>query len=304
MLSLELKGWRQDISAIRAVDILTFSFLFFLLAITLLNLKEIPDVYILITIYTVLIAMLSFLIYLRRKNNGMLLRIINDIVFPVIVVLLIFDSLSGLIQYINPSTYDHILIRIDYAIFGCYPTVELERITNGLITEILQFAYISYYFLPLILGIALKIKKREPEFDISLFLIILCFFISYIGYILVPAIGPRYTMYHLQDIDLKGLLFRDDIDKLLNTLEGIKRDAFPSGHSGVALLILYLSYRFNKGLFYILLPIVLALLFSTVYLRYHYVIDVFGGILLFLITVIIGERLYYCWQRGRSYEKS
>ncbi|GAB4537750.1 MAG: phosphatase PAP2 family protein [Thermodesulfovibrionia bacterium] len=289
--------------AIRAVDILTFSFLSFLLTISIININGIPNAGILILIYSALMGVLSLLIYLRMRNDGALLRMTNDIIFPVIVVFLIFDSLSGLIQYINPSTYDHLLIRIDYLILRCYPTVVLERLANPLITETMQFAYISYYPLPLVLGIALKIKDKEREFDISLFLIILCFFISYIGYILVPAIGPRYTMYHLQGIDLNGVLFRDEIDRVLNALEGIKRDAFPSGHSGIALLILYLSYRFNKGLFYVLLPIVLALLFSTVYLRYHYVVDVIGGILLFLITIVIGERLYLCWERMRSGEK-
>jgi len=293
MWSLGLK------KAIRAIDILTFSFLIFLLVMTLINLGEIPRVEILIIIYTTLIAVLSLLVYLRRRSNGIFLRLINDIIFPVIMVFLVFDSLSGLIQYINPATYDHLLIRIDYLICGCYPTVEAEGITTPLVTELLQFAYISYYFLPLVLALALKIKGKEREFDISLFLIILCFFISYIGYILVPAIGPRYTMYHLQSIELKGVLLRDEIDRFLNALEGIKRDAFPSGHSGIALLILYLSYRFSRRLFYILLPIVIALILSTVYLRYHYLIDVIGGILLFLITVAAGERLYLCWEGGR-----
>ncbi len=283
--------------AIRAVDLLTFSFLTFLLAITLVYMEQIPRAYLLTSIYASLMALLSFLIYLRKKNNGTMLKIINDIIFPVIVVLLIFDSLGGLIRYINPVTYDHLLIRLDYVIFKGYPTVALERIATPLITEILQFAYISYYFLPLVLGILLKIERRELDFDRSLFLIILCFFISYIGYILMPAIGPRYTMHHLQSIDLKGLFLRDEIDRILNTIEGIKRDAFPSGHTGIAILVLYLFYKFKRRLFYIFLPVVLALLFSTVYLRYHYVVDVIGGVLLFLITVIVGERVYQCWQR-------
>jgi len=290
---LELK------KAIRAVDLLTFSFLSFLLVITLVYINQIPRAYLLITIYTVLMTALFLLVYLRSKDNGIFLRIMNDLIFPVIVVLLIFNSLGGLIRYINPATYDHLLIRIDYLIFKGYPTVALEGITSPIITEVLQFAYISYYFLPLILGVVLKLSKRESEFDRSLFLIILCFFMSYIGYILVPAVGPRYTMYHLQSIELKGVFLREGIDKILNTIEGIKRDAFPSGHSGVALLVLYLSYRFQKHLFYVFLPVVMALLFSTVYLRYHYVVDVMGGILLFLFTAYVGERIYTCWERKR-----
>jgi membrane-associated phospholipid phosphatase len=291
MLSLGLRR------AIRAVDLLTFCFLLFLLIITTLHIDQIPRAYLLISIYSILMISLSLLVYLKRRNNGPLFKVVNDIVFPVIVVFLIFDSLGGLIRYINPASYDQLLLRLDYLVFGFHPTVELERITTPLITEIMQFAYVSYYFLPLILGITLKMEGRDSEFDLSLFLIILCFFLSYIGYILVPAIGPRYTIQHLQSIELKGVFLRERIDSLLNAMEGVKYDAFPSGHSGIALLSLYLSYRFKRNLFYVMLPVVIALLFSTVYLRYHYVVDVIGGVLLFLITVFMGERIYNCWQR-------
>jgi membrane-associated phospholipid phosphatase len=290
MSSLGLRG------IIRAVDLLTFGFLLFLLIITLIHIDQIRGAYLLISIYSLLMVTLSVLVYLRRRNNGPLSVVINDIIFPVIVVLLIFDSLGGLIKYINHTTYDQLLLRMDYLIFGCYPTVELERITTPVVTELMQFAYISYYFLPLILGITLKLERRESEFDFSLFLIILCFFISYIGYILFPALGPRYSIDHLQSIELRGVFLREKIDSLLNAIEGVKYDAFPSGHSGIALLVLYLSYRFKRRLFYIFLPVVIALLFSTVYLRYHYVVDVIGGVLLFLITVFAGEKMYRCWQ--------
>ncbi len=276
----------------RPVDILTFGFLAFLFIITIIFKKQIPNAYLILSIYAVLITALSLLIYFKKKYDGKILEMIYDIIFPVIAVLLIFDSLGGLIRYINPMTYDYLLIRLDYLIVRGYPTVELEKITAPAITELFQLAYTSYYFLPIILGIALKIKGTRREFDRALFLIILCFFLSYIGYILVPAIGPRYTMNHLQNIELPGILLRDSINHIINHLEGIKRDAFPSGHTAITLVVLYLAYRFQKTLFWIFLPVVFALVISTVYLRYHYVVDVIGGILLFVLTIYIGNKFY------------
>ncbi|MBI4680668.1 MAG: phosphatase PAP2 family protein [Nitrospirae bacterium] len=276
----------------RPVDILTFGFLAFLFIITIIFKRQIPNVYLILSIYAVLITALSLLIYFKKKYDGKILEMIYDIIFPVIAVLLIFDSLGGLIRYINPMTYDYLLIRLDYLIVRGYPTVELEKITAPAITELFQLAYTSYYFLPIILGIALKIKGTRREFDSALFLIILCFFLSYIGYILVPAIGPRYTMNHLQNIELPGILLRDSINRIINHLEGIKRDAFPSGHTAITLVVLYLAYRFQKTLFWIFLPVVFALVISTVYLRYHYVVDVIGGILLSVLTIYIGDKFY------------
>jgi membrane-associated phospholipid phosphatase len=177
-------------------------------------------------------------------------------------------------------------------LLGCYPTVELEKIASPLLTEVLQLSYSSYYLIPFALGIALYRKKKEAEFDRTLFFIMLCFYISYIGYLLFPALGPRYAMAHLQEGELQGWFLAQQIQSVLNTLEGIKRDAFPSGHTGIALTVLYLAYRFERRLFFILLPVVTALVFSTVYCRYHYVVDVLGGMALTLITLIMGEAFY------------
>jgi len=104
-------------------------------------------------------------------------------------------------------------------------------------------------------------------------------------------------MSHLQNIELHGILLRDSIDSILNSLEGIKRDAFPSGHTAVTLVVLYLAYRFKKTLFWIFLPIVLSLVVATVYLRYHYVVDVIAGVLLFVFTIYIGEKYYNWWEK-------
>lgn len=277
---------------IRHADILILVFLVFLFFITIIFIKQIPNAYPILFIYAALLTSLLILIYLRSRLNNKVLEIVDDIIYPVVTILLIFDSMGGLIRYINPVSFDHLLIRMDYIIFNGYPTVALEKITTPFLTEIMQISYASYYFLPVILGMTLKIKKMEQEFDKTIFLIILCFFLSYIGYIIIPAIGPRYTMNHLHEIELKGILLRDIIDKTLNALEGIKRDAFPSGHTAIALVVLYLANRFYRVLFWISLPIVLSLLVSTVYLRYHYVVDVIGGILLFIFTICVGEKIY------------
>ncbi len=287
----------------KPVDTLTLGFLTFLMAITLVFHYRIPHASILLITYLSLMIILLSLIFFKKRNDGKALGIMYDLIFPVITVLMIFNTLGGLVQYINPSTYDHVLIRLDYRIFNAHPTVFLERFATPALTELLQLAYASYYFLPIILCLKLKAKGREAEFNKSAFLIILCFFLSYTGYIMVPAIGPRYTIRHLQNSELNGLFLREIIDQTLNALEGIKRDAFPSGHTAVALTVLYLANRFQKKLFHVLLPVVIALLISTVYLRYHYVVDVIAGIALFFFSLFIGEK-YYTWWEKRKAKKS
>jgi membrane-associated phospholipid phosphatase len=50
--------------------------------------------------------------------------------------------------------------------------------------------------------------------------------------------------------------------------------------AGIALTVLLLSWKFERKLFRVFLPVVAALVFSTVYLRYHYVVDVVAGVVL------------------------
>ena len=73
----------------------------------------------------------------------------------------------------------------------------------------------------------------------------------------------------------------------------------PSGHTAIALLVLFLSYRYARLLFYLFCPIVAALILSTVYLRYHYVIDLFAGAALAAGCSLIGPPLYR-WLEARG----
>lgn len=241
-------------------------------------------------------AVLAFLIlgaaeYRTRmgsSKNGFYL----SVVATVISVLSVFNSLGTLIASMHAATFDTFLIAVDHAIFGVHPTVWLERLISPTLSALLQFAYISYYFIPLSLGIALIARDRFREFEEILFGILLCFYLSYVGYLLVPAIGPRFTLNHLQAGNLQVSPFIESIQDALNGLEKNKTDAFPSGHTAVSLLSLYYAgkKRENK-LFAGLIPVVTGLIISTVYLRYHYVIDVIAGIALTGLTIALAPGL-------------
>lgn len=286
----------------RPADVITIIFLLFLLTLALMFYHDIPKAQFLISLYSILI--IAQVIIARFKNRGRLMGLLYDLLFPITCVLVIFDSLEWLVHYVNPEDIDSILIRLDYMIFNNHPTVLLEKITNPLLTDLLQLAYSTYYFIPISFGVVLLLNDQREKFDRTLFLILFCFYLSYIGYILMPALGPRFTINHLQTAELQGFIVAEPIQKFLNRLEGIKRDAFPSGHTAITLLVLYLAYRFERSYFWIFLPIVSALIFSTVYCRYHYVVDIIAGFGLTLLTIFMGEWYYEWWlKQSRDYSK-
>jgi membrane-associated phospholipid phosphatase len=71
----------------------------------------------------------------------------------------------------------------------------------------------------------------------------------------------------------------------------------PSGHTQLSLVTLYLAYRYKRNLLPLLTPLVGGLIASTIYLRYHYVIDIFAGVAVAIACVIVAPPLYEMWNR-------
>jgi membrane-associated phospholipid phosphatase len=108
----------------------------------------------------------------------------------------------------------------------------------------------------------------------------------------VPALGPRFALADRQTVALETSPLSRSIARTINALERTKLDVFPSGHTMVTAAVLLVALRRARRVFWALLPVASVLVFSTVYCRYHYVVDVLAGLLLALLSVPLGDRLY------------
>lgn len=281
---------------IAPVQGLTFFFLIGLAILTLLFHGRIPAWHSLLFRYFVLLGLLAVLkLSWDRNVKGKTGTFIHHF-SPILFVVLIYESLGDLIQYLQPDI-DPWLIQIDFSIFGVQPTLWVQRWMVPWLTDIMSLAYISYYFIPVVFITVLYLKGRVVELDRSIFVLAFGYYVSFIGYILFPAVGPRYAITHLYSVPLEGSFITDFVRDVLNALEHNKRDCMPSGHTQIVLMVLYLAYRYEKVLFYLLFPVICALIASTIYLRYHYVIDLFVGATLAIGCVILGPRLYRWWKK-------
>jgi membrane-associated phospholipid phosphatase len=280
--------------ALRPVDILSLTFIALLLAITGADASRLPHAGWLAARFIALaFAIAASARFAARSGAASPARTIHAFL-PVLIVPVLFDSMGDIIPYVRSGTIDDMLIRADQMLFGGnHPTVLLERFIHPVLTAVLQFAYIGYYPMAIVLGGVLWAKKKETAFHEAIFGIILCFYLSYLGYLLFPAVGPRFTLAHLQTRDLAAGPLVTAIQETLNALENTKTDAFPSGHTAVALMTLFYAWRFKERvLTALLIPAVAGLILSTVYLRYHYVIDVIAGIGLTTVTAFIAQPIY------------
>jgi membrane-associated phospholipid phosphatase len=212
--------------------------------------------------------------------------------YPLPFVASCYREMALFIPALRRTDADQWLADVDYRLWRAHPTVWLERIHSVALTEFLQVVYTL--FIPVVLAVAVLLwrRRRYAEFQYYAFLIALGFLVSYVGYLLVPARGPRFLLRELQNFPLEGLWFFQALQDSLDTLESAHYDCFPSGHTELTILAWWGSRMVSKRLFQIYFAYTPCIIFATVYLRYHYTVDVFAGALVAALLIRYAPRMY------------
>ncbi len=275
---------------IRLFDYINIGYYLLMLAVIACNYSNIPNPFFLMAVYIITIAIA---IYLISKDSHTRLTKMLRYFYPFIFIGFVFESLGYIVPFINPHNKDVLLIAADRAIFGGDVANLLNFLNIKYFTDYLQLSYLSYYFLPLILLYYFYSKKEIKKLNYALFALSLGYYISYIGYMVVPAIGPRYSLLYLQNMPIKGGFIYDFIHPVLNSLEHIKQDCFPSGHTEISVLVLLIFKDENKKIALVILPVVLSLIVATMVLRYHYGVDVLSGLIIAFLVYLFSKYLYF-----------
>lgn len=283
---------------IKTQDLISGIFLVSLILLVLLTREGLTDWHRLLGRYLVLLVLQCGVIAGRSRG---LPPVLADF-FPLVPVLAIYDSLR-FIPELNPGDRDDLLVRIDRSLLGGDPSLWFERISTPWLTELFQLAYLVYYVFPFLLlgtlhrrghapGILSEQRSQaEAAFDRCMVALLFSHYLAFVGYMAVPALGPRFALAPQYRTQLTGLVLAEPIGDLLNSMEGIKRDAFPSGHTSAALVSLYYAFRFTPHLARWALPAVVLMIISTMYLRYHYAADILGGVILAALCIFLAPRL-------------
>ncbi len=214
--------------------------------------------------------------------------------YPLIFMFTVFESFFMILPYFNPRDYDRQLAEMDFWLFGVHPTVWIEQWVKPWLTDLLYLVYFIYYPFPLFILVWLYKKGKFTALDRSVFLLLVVNYGAYITYFFVPAMGPRYfePIMQLQTKSLDGILLAVPIRNLIHFFEPNKFDAFPSLHIATTLTTLVIMAKYNKKMFLIFIPLFLGILVAVVYCRFHYVVDIFAGILWTAFAVVTAGYFY------------
>jgi len=288
--------------AIRPVEALNFLALILLSAATVLLRDRLEDPSGIELRYAIMGAALLIVTLAVRRPERLpaWARFVTDF-YPAAFIPVLYETLGPLIAAARGHARDGILIAADRALLGTDVTVWLQRFIRPWLTDVFYLSYITYYFIGLALGFVLWRRSRR-DLQRFIFTLTLCYYVSYAGYFAVPALGPRFALAEAHSVALETTPISKTIERTLNELEQTKYDVFPSGHTMIAVAVLLAAYRRARDVFWVLLPVATLLVLSTVYCRYHYVIDVIAGILLAVVTVPAGDAIWERLTRRRDFE--
>ncbi len=279
---------------LNATDFVIIFFFGILSFMTVLFAPRLSRWWLLVIINLGVVAYAYLVAYLHCRTRSTLLRWLHDWnAIPLLIYC--FKEVYYLIEPIYGGTvFDARLIAIDRWLLGSDPTVWLARFSNPYVTEVLQVAYSFFYILFLIIGYEIYRRNDMEQFSRLRFAIAYGLILSYIGYFLLPAIGPRFTLhdYARTGSELPGVLVTPYLRWFVDSGDSIpmgasnaaaaalaQRDAFPSGHTMMTLVLIALGFQWRTRSRYFILVVGTLLIVATVYLRYHYVIDVLAGAL-------------------------
>ena len=202
------------------------------------------------------------------------------------------EFLSPLVTGFAPGLRDAQLAALDARLFGTQVSVWLGPLVPPWLTEVLLLCYYGHFVWPVVLGLVLYFTGRREAFDEYLLALGLFMAVNYVLYAWVPAIGPRYFLVGAFAQPLHGLWLTPYLESALRQPHFI-RDCFPSGHTGVALLVLLFSWRYERRVFRVMCLPGLGLIAATLVGRFHYATD-----LLCAVPLVLGATgVALAWSR-------
>jgi len=219
------------------------------------------------------------------------------------VVQVSYFFLRHVLPLVNTTTLDRKLYELDLWLFHYEPAMAWDRFVTPATTEWFSFFYFGYFFLMAVHVVPLLFFGRKKQIVGEFtFGILLMFSIGHSLYMVVPGYGPYRAM---ADAFAHPFPHGAWYDLVMDTVHsgGAMMDIFPSLHTGAPTVLAFFSYRNRKELPYrYTWPIVtfctLNIIIATMFLRWHYLVDVIAGFTI-AISAVLASRPIVRWELAR-----
>ena len=205
---------------LRLEDVIALAFflLYLLLQIVFRGLKggdlSPADVLVIIPAVTLLLAKELVYYFIKGNSdaagNGGLwdfVRPYGEIIrdrFPFLIILLMYYSLYGDATFlIVTRDRDQALIALDQRLFGFQASLVLQRFVSPGMTAWMSFAYFFHIINIPLVACFIYTRRDRRRFREMMSGLVVVSFLGLLGYLLVPAIGPMYSLRDQYTIPLQ-----------------------------------------------------------------------------------------------------
>jgi membrane-associated phospholipid phosphatase len=223
-----------------------------------------------------------------------LVRIFRDW-FPFLLLSTCYYALyNNLILRVNPHMADAALAKIDASIFGNQPSILLQPWIRPWLTDFLNLIYFSHViFLPGA-GLYFYIRKEFKAFRSIMMGYLTLIVMGVTSYLIVPAVGPAVTFADQYTRDLHGQALSKGVDYII-AMGRVSYDCFPSLHVGIPLLLTMYLYKYQRRFFIPAVIYVACMCFATIYLRYHYFVDIAASFVYAPVAYFLNDLVLKHW---------
>jgi hypothetical protein len=214
-----------------------------------------------------------------------------------------FFQLREILPAVAPWTIDARVYALDMRVFGVEPSVYLDRFVTPATTEWFAFFYFLYFLILSVHILPMVYWSRSTRL-LGRFATgaVLMFTSAHLLYMLVPGYGPYWYLRDSFHHELTGGPFWHLVRQTVDA-GGAQKDIFPSLHTAGPTFIAIFSYRHRRLFpFKYTWPVVTFLatqiIIATMFLRWHYLIDIFAGLALATIAALLGQRIAD-WERAK-----
>lgn len=241
-------------------------------------------------------ALVSLVLIVWAQRRPTALRWRLRLIWYPCVMGLSFYSLPAAVAALGRGNADALLDRADRSLLGGPAAEALTWLAQPAATDALTLAYL-FFFVVLIFGPGYYCLRDLARFRVCIVGLFVLYALGFCGYVALPAAGP----WQFLDASLLPLP-RGPFSSLMHPVIGGASngvDVFPSIHFAASLYLLVFDWWHHRRRFWLwLVPIVLLWL-STVALRYHYLVDLFAGVVIALLG-LASARAYAGSARAQS----
>ena len=218
-----------------------------------------------------LAASIAVIVWASRRPSPGRWRV-RLVVYPVAMGVS-FYAMKYAVPLLGNPNVDAMLLAWDRALLGETPALAWQNQLHPWLVEVAMAGYL-FFFYYLIAGPARYCVRDLELFRKCIVGLFTMYALSFLGYSFFPAGGPHRFTAFTAPLD-GGWLLDWTLRPVNSGSNGV--DVFPSVHFGATLYLLGFDWWHHRRRFWWVLPPCGVLWFSTLYLRFHYFVDLLAG---------------------------